>query len=294
MSINVGDNFRYLGKKFLDDRQSFKTLNELLACSAVPEGFIAYCEENKTRYEFLNNEWQEYKVLTGNGNGGGGESINKEQVIESVLYIGDDEPGDEDDDKLWLDPSSDFSSSPGITLENPLILEMLAAIQTLQNQVKELQERVEYLEINGGGGGSGDLPDYPWDPEEPDVEESYLALEEGGIFLFEDGTYILLEESAVKPDVPSKPSKEEFLALEDGSLILLEDGSYILLEQQPIIEEEEEESVILLENGEKLLLEDGSFIVLEQSTSSSKMKFLLEKNGLVLLESENKILVEKQ
>lgn len=293
MAINVGDNFRYQGKKFLDDRQSFKTLNELLAFKSVPEGFIAYCEENKTRYEFIDGAWQEYKVLTGEDDTPDDVILNEEQVLNSVLYIGDEEPGEEDDDKLWLDPTSDLSYGPGITIENPLIKEMLAAIQTLQDQVKQLQEEVEYLKINGGGGSGGDDPWEPEDPEEPDVEESYLALEEDGLFLFEDGTYILLEESAVKPE---QPSKEDFLALEDGSLILLEDGSYILLEQQPIIEEEEEDEdfVILLENGEKLLFEDGSFILLEQSTSSARTSILLEKNGLVLLESNNKILVEKQ
>ena len=60
MSINIGDNFSYLGKKFLDKRQSFETLEELMACIDVPEGFISYCVENETRYEFKNGEWIEF------------------------------------------------------------------------------------------------------------------------------------------------------------------------------------------------------------------------------------------
>ena len=48
MSINTGDNFRYQGKKYLDDRQSFRTLNELMAYTNVPPGFIAYCEEDRS------------------------------------------------------------------------------------------------------------------------------------------------------------------------------------------------------------------------------------------------------
>ena len=60
MSINIGDNFSYLGKKFLDERQSFETLEELMACIDVPEGFISYCVENETRYEFKNGEWIEF------------------------------------------------------------------------------------------------------------------------------------------------------------------------------------------------------------------------------------------
>ena len=49
MSLNIGDNFKYLGKKFLDDRESFNTLEEMNACNDVPEGFITYCKENKKR-----------------------------------------------------------------------------------------------------------------------------------------------------------------------------------------------------------------------------------------------------
>ena len=62
MAINVGDNFSYQGKKFLDNRQSFKTLAELQIYSSVPEGFLAYCEENKKRYEFIDGVWTEYIV----------------------------------------------------------------------------------------------------------------------------------------------------------------------------------------------------------------------------------------
>ena len=52
MSINIGDNFSYLGKKFLDAREHFNTLAEMKACNDVPNGFITYCDETKTRYEY--------------------------------------------------------------------------------------------------------------------------------------------------------------------------------------------------------------------------------------------------
>ena len=67
MSINTGDNFRYQGKKYLDDRQSFKTLAELMTYTNVPPGFIAYCEENGERYEYVNDTWILYKVSTDTG-----------------------------------------------------------------------------------------------------------------------------------------------------------------------------------------------------------------------------------
>lgn len=71
MAINVGDNFNYQGKKYLDNRQSFKTLSELQAYTNVPEGFIAYCEEDKKRYEYIDGSWREYII----DSSAGGETI---------------------------------------------------------------------------------------------------------------------------------------------------------------------------------------------------------------------------
>ena len=67
MPINIGDNFSYLGKKFLDNRESFNTLEEMNACDDVPIGFITYCIENKKRYEYTESGWTEYIVNNGEG-----------------------------------------------------------------------------------------------------------------------------------------------------------------------------------------------------------------------------------
>ena len=80
MSINIGDNFSYLGKKFLDSRQSFETLEEMRACTDVPEGFITFCKEDGKRYEFIGNVWIEYIVNSGGGGGsegGGGDGLDE-------------------------------------------------------------------------------------------------------------------------------------------------------------------------------------------------------------------------
>ena len=61
MSINIGDNFSYLGKKFLDNRQSFDTLELMNNCSDAPLGFITYCKEDNKRYEYSDAGWIEYK-----------------------------------------------------------------------------------------------------------------------------------------------------------------------------------------------------------------------------------------
>lgn len=90
MPINIGDNFSYLGRKFLDNRQSFNTLAEMNACTDVPIGFITYCVEDEQRYEYTEDGWVEYVV-------GGKEEI---QTSES-------EPTEENV-SLWINTSDDI------------------------------------------------------------------------------------------------------------------------------------------------------------------------------------------
>ena len=250
MSINIGDNFKYLGKKFLDDRQSFNTLLDMKKCNEVPLGFITFCKEDGKRYEYFTDEtddpitgkWREYKV---------GTDIDPELLNHKCSYVGSETP--EDDDVIWFD--SGESNQTEINYDNPIISELLACIKTLQDQVKQLQADVEYLKINGGGSRPNPGPDEPG-PDEPIVtEESFLALEDGGIFLLEDGGSLLLE-------ISEAVTTDSVLTLEDGSILLLENGDYIVLENSnvsPI-----KKSVLLLEDGSNLLFEDKSEILLEE------------------------------
>ena len=68
MSLNIGDNFKYLGKKFLDARESFDTLEEMNACNDVPKGFITICYEDNKRYEYDGSAWIEY-IINGDSTG---------------------------------------------------------------------------------------------------------------------------------------------------------------------------------------------------------------------------------
>ena len=179
------------------------------------------------------------------------ELENLEVNIDSkdVIYIGDEEP--ENDSVIWFDSCNDNITE--ITYENPVIDEIFASIQSLQEQVKQLQKDVEYLKIYGGG-GSGELPEVP-DDNEDEVVDVIFSLEDGGLFLLEDGGYLILEESKViEKDTPSS------LSLEDGSLFLLEDGGYLILEENI---NKITESLLLLENGARLLYENGTEILLE-------------------------------
>lgn len=245
MSLNIGDNFQYLGKKFLDARQSFTTLADMKSCTDVPDGFITYCVETDTRYEYkstnANNvttgHWRELEFPSGEYEGGGTSAV-----------IQNEEP--EDTSVIWFDPEEDDETPT----EDPYVSELKAIIEAMSKQLQALTTRVEYLEnVVASGGVIPDVPDIPDIPDTPDTS-NILLLEDGTALLWEDGTPILLEES-------SESAVSDVILLEDGTPILLEDGGYLFLETA---EDAEIQNALLTENGDPLLLENGGPILLER------------------------------
>lgn len=233
MSLNIGDNFKYLGKKFLDSRESFATLADMKSCTDVPDGFITYCQETDTRYEYKSSNAN--NVSTGHW---------REFVIEgeagTSAIIQNEEP--EDTNVIWFDPEDDEPSS-----EDPFVSELKAIIQAMSAKLQALTTRVEYLEsvISSGGGGT-----------KPEVTYEYLLLEDGTPLLWEDGSYVLLESSGTDTEEIS-----DIILLEDGTPMLLEDGGYFFLESASITIKP---NAMLLESGDPLLLETGDPILLEK------------------------------
>ena len=240
MALSIGDNFNYLGKKFLDARQSFDTLEAMNSCNDVPEGFITYCKEDGNRYEYKDGVWKEY-VVTSSGD----SNIS----VDDVIHYGTDEPTN--DNVIWFFPDT---YSQEITIDNPLIIELISTIQAMQEQINRLEKDVEYLKIHGGGGGTVDPTPNP-NPTPTPTTYSYLVLEDGSKLLLETGESILLEEQEVTPTTYS------YMTLEDGSKLLLETGESILLEEQKttVISSNN----VLLEDGSKALLENGEKLLLE-------------------------------
>lgn len=259
MSLHIIDNFKYLGKKFLDDRESFKTLEDMKNCTTVPDGFITYCQEDEKRYEFkssntineLTGKWKEFVVNA--------DFSDPDIVIpsaEDCYYLGADEPAD--NNKIWFYTSAEGNFSE-VTYDNPVIAELFACIQSMQAQIVQLQAEVEYLKLNGGGGLPIEPPDGGGDEPGSDTNEDIIiTLEDGGFFLLEDDSgYLIMEETLIV-------SKDDVLVLEDGSNFLLEDGHFILLENTSSGSTPEiKKNVILLESGKELLLENNKNILLE-------------------------------
>ena len=254
MAINIGSNFNYNGRYFLDARESFATIEEMKSQTLIPDGFITYCQEDEKRYEFkssntideLTGKWREFIVNV---------DIPEIEIPEIVIpepedcfYLGVDEP--EDNNKIWFTSNKENNSSQ-ITYDNPIIAELFSCIQSMQAQITALQAEVEYLKLNGGGG----IPVEPGDKPNVDTEDIIFTLEDGGLFLLEDDSgYLIMEESITV-------TNDSVLILEDGFSFLLEDGSLILLEEAvPAIKKD---NLVLLESGEELLLENNKNILLE-------------------------------
>ena len=138
MAINIGDNFSYQGKKYLDDRQSFKTLSELQNYKNVPEGFIAYCEENEKRYEYKNGTWSEYVVASSGGGGSIGEDVATKEYVDELIENHTHEEYDIKFDDVQVGPETN---------------EERTALDFYANG-----EKVKTVYFTGGGGSGGGSP----------------------------------------------------------------------------------------------------------------------------------------
>ena len=138
MAINIGDNFSYQGKKYLDDRQSFKTLSELQNYNNVPEGFIAYCEENKKRYEYKNGAWAEYVVASSGGGGTITEDVATKAYVDELIETHTHEEYDIKFDDVQIGTATN---------------EGYTALDFYANG-----EKVRTVQFTGGGGSGGGSP----------------------------------------------------------------------------------------------------------------------------------------
>lgn len=172
----------------------------------------------------------------------------------NITHVGNEEP--ENLDAIWFDNGE--GDVDEIVYDNPIINELFECINSLQNQIQQLQADVEYLKINGGGSGGGTRPpddsDEDNDNENITTNECFMILEDGGMFLLEDGSYLLLETS-------EKVINDSVLALETGGLFMLENGGYMILENNI---ESITNSILMTENGGNLLLENSGKILLEK------------------------------
>ena len=251
MSINIGDNFSYLGKKFLDSRQSFPTLDAMNACTDVPVGFITFCEEDGERYEYRDGSW---KILTITSNGssdntGGCDGSCCDNIVipegGTDAVIQEEEP--EDTSVIWFDPEEEKPYQ-----NDPYISELKEIIKFMNKQIQSLTSRIEYLENVVAGTIKPDVPIIPDDP----IEDDYILLEDGTPLLLENGEEFLLEVQI------NNITTEDYILLEDDTPLLLENGEEFLLEKQTINTINQNE--LLLENDTPLLLENGESFLLER------------------------------
>lgn len=202
--IPLASGFDLGAKKPLDSRDIVETIEERDAHvteNRAYEGMTVYVKEDKKVYRYDGNEWVDCTSV----------NIDLDDIVGNCSYIGNEVP--EDDEQIWFSDGV-RTAGDGVTYDNPLIQELFACINILQQQIKELQDEVVYLKIHGGGNGSGGS-------DNENISGDYLVLEDGSILLLEDGSNFLLENST---------KIDNGILLEDGFELLLEDGSSFLLE----------------------------------------------------------------
>lgn len=93
MAIQMSDNFKLRAEKFLDDRESFKTVADMKAFNIgeIPDGFITYCEETVQHYKLCKlgvndptlGYWQ--VLSSGSGSGSTGGTVDEQTIINKAL-----------------------------------------------------------------------------------------------------------------------------------------------------------------------------------------------------------------
>ena len=102
MALNIGDNFRYQGRKANFERDSFATLAEMKTFpeTSVDDGHISYCAEGGNHYEFNSSnatdpntgKWRVFRDISGKVSGVGITSVQvvgslPDHQADGVLYI---------------------------------------------------------------------------------------------------------------------------------------------------------------------------------------------------------------
>jgi hypothetical protein len=316
MSINIGDNFKYLGKKFLDNRESFNTLAEMIQCTDVPEGFVTFCKEDRKRYEYselvdedpITGKWREFKV---------GTDINEEIVQDIVKNYFENNIGDFIQDYM----NNYFENDGGDIVQNIIenyfqnnINDFVEEIvkNYFEESVNEIvQEMVkEYFESNLTEFIKNYMDNYFEECfgdiiNNLDRDCAYVGEDEP-----EDDSKIWFDPTSGENNneelQPNNPIIDELFAcirtLQNQVAKLQADVEYLKLNgggippQEPDGDDSDEISdAFVLEDGNFFLLEDGGYMILENAIEVINESVMLLENGAqILLENGANIMLENQ
>ena len=184
---------------------------------------------------------------------------------EYKVWIGKEPP--EDKKSLWVDtriieadPNKQSTQPPIIRYladlvgkQNNTIINLSSQISILENEIETIKKLIE------GGGGVVD-------------SNTYLTTEDGDIFITEDGTPIVSEESGSSGGSSGGEviDNNTYLATEDGDIFTTEDGVSFISEEGNSSDNDNVvttiDRVFLAENGKYLITEDGKNIKIEDRT----------------------------
>ena len=151
MGIVIGDNFNYQGRKMLDDRAAFETLEKMRNYpeTSLRNGIITWNDETNKHYYFLNEntcditlgKWRELK--TGSSSSGSGNT-NEGASVQSNFHIGPEPPTDTS--LIWIDTTDNVVNDK---FESEVIDELRATLVAMQGMIDDLREEINDLKAGG-------------------------------------------------------------------------------------------------------------------------------------------------
>lgn len=177
MALIIGDNFSYQGKKYLDNRQEFSSVEEMknYPSTSLPKVFYAFVGTTEYKYS-VDNEFDE---LTGKWRVWTGGSKDEIQISDAV-------PSDSSV-KLWVKSNEDEEA--GDLLADKIIDEFTTIIQDMLARMKSLETKIAYLEkiiADGDIVKPDNKPDTNTNSIKMKIEDnSTLKIEDDSILIFE-------------------------------------------------------------------------------------------------------------
>lgn len=190
MALIIGDNFGYQGKKHLDSRREFNSIEEMknYPSTSLPSVFYAFVGTTEYKYN-VNNEFDEFtgkwRIWEPDTTGGSKDEI---EISETV-------PTDTDI-KLWV-KSNEYAEVEDL-LADTIINEFTTVIQNMLSKIRNLEIKVAYLEKvieNGQVIKPEDKPNKPSNPNNPTTGGVKIKIEDNSILKLEDNSLLIFEKN---------------------------------------------------------------------------------------------------
>lgn len=186
MALIIGDNFSYQGKKHLDSRREFNSIEEMknYPSTSLPNVFYAFVGTTEYKYN-VDNEFDEltgkWRIWEPDTTGGSVDEIQISETVPTDTGI-----------KLWVNSSEDEDVED--VLVDKIINEFTTVMQDMLTKIKRLETKVAYLE-KVIANGQIIKPETPNKPNNPSTNNVQIKIEDNSVLKLEDNNVLIFEKN---------------------------------------------------------------------------------------------------